>query len=239
MEALLNTMEEKRALWGNILPEFEIIFGKTMCMASTEDGHCYKVIPLGHSGCPKHPLIQIVPQRGFPQLYPLKSVDFSHFDLISRPVPSIEDCVDIIRSKKIPKIAQLAADIQRMKEEQVDIYDAMIEASIKLGDLQSLEIFWQSTYYYDRSSPYYSFDLIKASWWGSFRTFKHILSAFIHYSSVCPEEITYDELAALASPKVLKFLNTIPFAGDDDVTPDDLRKWCGCKTCKSYGGVLL
>jgi len=148
----------------------------------------------------------------------------------------MEDCVDIIRTGTAPKIAQLAADIQRMKKEsQVDLYyKAAVSTSINLRKLQALEIFWQSTYYYDRSSPYYSFDLMTAADSGSFRMFKHCLSAFIHHSSICPEETSYEELAAFASPKMLKFLDTIPFCGEDGVaTPDDLRKWCGCKTCKA------
>lgn len=220
----------------NILPEFQTIFGSTMCVASAKDGSsCGKVIPFECIGCSEHPVIRKVSQRGFPQFYPSISVDFSHFDLISRPLPSVRVCVNIIRSKNNLEIARLASDIQRMDMGYGDdYYTAMVEASITLGNLHALEIFWQSTYYYDRSSPHYSSDLTKAVRWGSFRTFKHVLSAFIHRSSVCPEEITYDELATFANPKTAKFLDTIPFTDElDGLTPGDLREWCGCKTCVS------
>jgi hypothetical protein len=223
----------------NILPEFQIIFNKLMCLAITKNGYCCEVISNEAFCCPKHPLLK--PQKqdiGFPQIEPF-DVDFSHFNLRNLHVPIFSSCIDIVKKGKSHHIALLAAAIQckRWKDpdEEIRYYDGMIATALHFGNLQALEIFWQSIYYYDRNSPYYSSDLITAVQVGGLREFKHVLSAFIHSSSVCPEEVSLEELEEYCEyPKIMEYITTItPFTTQEIVTPEDLQDWCECKLCKN------
>ncbi len=222
----------------DILPEFQTIFDRTMCLAYTNRGPCFKMVPINKFSCSEHPLIHPKEDYGFPQINPF-SVDFSHFDLVQRPVPSLVDSINIVKSGAPHEIAQLAADIQRMESknptDQNTYYDSMITTSLRYENLQALEIFWQSTYYYDRNSPYYSDDLETAAQVSYLKEFKHVLSAFIHFSSVCPEEIYIESLKSHATPEVLAYIDTLPLYDDGVITPEDLRQdWCTCESCKDH-----
>ena len=98
------------------------------------------------------------------------------------------------------------------------LYQSMINMSIKNNNIIGLEILWQGIYFHDRDNPDYLNDVYIASQYGNLKTFQHVLYGYLNYCTLDgPDEIDINKLRLLATDNVdvLKFINHIVEIGQD------------------------
>lgn len=140
--------------------------------------------------------------------------------------PFTEYVVDINLAKDCNKNNDLARfvrthykfDYSDFNSKQFEIfnqeYQTMISEAIKSNNLNGVEILWEGIYFHDRDNPYYEHDVEVAAEFGNYKTFQHILYAYMNNMTLNPKDsLNYSKLLELSAKNidsnVLRFIESL------------------------------